>query len=473
MIHYFLKAIRHILRNLPYICRNRRLVLRCPHFVLFLLFFLCNNSLQSQDSHYWVNEYGTRGQLLGGIVVGSIKDLSGTFYNPGAIALSTDLTLEVSTDAIQFTDINQPDGAGAGLNLRSFKGARAPGIFAARFKLGKQEQHHLAVSLLTRYDSNFEVGARRIDPYENVEAGLSAFSGEIRFEKRMIESWLGGSWAHKLTDRIGFGITQYFALHSQAHRLQTFAESLEPTGEGQSVILVNDQKFYNLRALIKSGIAVDLNPFTLGVTVTTPSVNLFGKGSVFWNGFADVEGPDSSGQTGAVLISNYQKDLSTRLKSPFSIAAGASYAFGKSILHIAIEHFTKLNQFAVMEPESFRAQSSGESITPTVQHALRAVTNYGIGFQYSFRIDHTFYAGFRRDLSAWTPDAPSDITNSNWNINHLTLGTVSSFKQLDITFGFGYSFGKDVFERLVDFIGIDRGGDLLDEYDFNLSLIHI
>ena len=37
-----------------------------------------------QDSHYWTNQYGTRATLLGGAVIGSVLDLSGTYYNPGA-----------------------------------------------------------------------------------------------------------------------------------------------------------------------------------------------------------------------------------------------------------------------------------------------------------------------------------------------------------------------------------------------------
>jgi hypothetical protein len=34
----------------------------------------------AQDSQYWTNQYGTRAELLGGVVVGSIKDLASTFY---------------------------------------------------------------------------------------------------------------------------------------------------------------------------------------------------------------------------------------------------------------------------------------------------------------------------------------------------------------------------------------------------------
>lgn len=41
----------------------------------------------SQDSHYWNIQYGTKATLLGGAVIGSVSDLSATYYNPGAISL--------------------------------------------------------------------------------------------------------------------------------------------------------------------------------------------------------------------------------------------------------------------------------------------------------------------------------------------------------------------------------------------------
>jgi hypothetical protein len=43
-----------------------------------------------QDSHYWTNQYGTRATLLGGAVIGSVLDLSGTYYNPGGMSLIED-----------------------------------------------------------------------------------------------------------------------------------------------------------------------------------------------------------------------------------------------------------------------------------------------------------------------------------------------------------------------------------------------
>ena len=55
---------------------------------LLIFFLLVSGSIFAQDTHYWNNQYGTDAQLLGGVVVGDISDLSAVYYNPGAIALT-------------------------------------------------------------------------------------------------------------------------------------------------------------------------------------------------------------------------------------------------------------------------------------------------------------------------------------------------------------------------------------------------
>jgi hypothetical protein len=48
----------------------------------------------AQDANYWTIQYGPVAQLLGGQVVGSTRDLSATYYNPGGLALAKQKGLE-------------------------------------------------------------------------------------------------------------------------------------------------------------------------------------------------------------------------------------------------------------------------------------------------------------------------------------------------------------------------------------------
>jgi hypothetical protein len=55
--------------------------------IALVLTALPARNLAAQDSQYWAQRYGTSSRLLGGVVTGSVQDLSAGYYNPGAIAL--------------------------------------------------------------------------------------------------------------------------------------------------------------------------------------------------------------------------------------------------------------------------------------------------------------------------------------------------------------------------------------------------
>jgi hypothetical protein len=70
-----------------------------------------------QDANYWTLHYGPRSSLLGGAVIGSVDDVSGTYYNPGALGLAENLAFAVSADVFEFSVITLEDGGGEGVDL--------------------------------------------------------------------------------------------------------------------------------------------------------------------------------------------------------------------------------------------------------------------------------------------------------------------------------------------------------------------
>jgi len=76
-------------------------ILRPPVLAAFACLCLAP-VLSSQDSHYWTNQYGTRATLLGGAVIGSVLDLSGTYYNPGGLSLIENPQTLMAAKVLQF-----------------------------------------------------------------------------------------------------------------------------------------------------------------------------------------------------------------------------------------------------------------------------------------------------------------------------------------------------------------------------------
>ena len=76
----------------------------------------------AQDTQYWNLQYGTRGELLGGVVVGSALDMSATFYNPAAIVFVEDpsFILTASVFGMQTIKLLDQDPGEESVDTRTF-----------------------------------------------------------------------------------------------------------------------------------------------------------------------------------------------------------------------------------------------------------------------------------------------------------------------------------------------------------------
>ena len=57
----------------------------------------------AQDAHYWTDQFGNRARILGGAVVGSARDLSATYYNPGGLALVPTAEILLAGNVLNYT----------------------------------------------------------------------------------------------------------------------------------------------------------------------------------------------------------------------------------------------------------------------------------------------------------------------------------------------------------------------------------
>src|SRR5512145_1394307 len=105
-------------------------------FLLLALFLLPEMKAQAQDTHYWNLQYGTGATLLGGAVIGSVSDLSATYYNPGAVALFQDPRFIVSAKIYEANRQVIKNGAGQGQDLTNSSITPSPSFFAAAINFG-------------------------------------------------------------------------------------------------------------------------------------------------------------------------------------------------------------------------------------------------------------------------------------------------------------------------------------------------
>jgi len=102
-------------------------------------------------------------ELLGGVVVGSSRDLSATFYNPGALALTKDPSLLASVESFEATRLKASTGAST-LDFSDTSVRPSPTLFAFALPRSLTGNHTWAISSLTRQDLDLRVDNWQVAP---------------------------------------------------------------------------------------------------------------------------------------------------------------------------------------------------------------------------------------------------------------------------------------------------------------------
>jgi len=397
----------------------------------------------AQDTHYWTQNYGTRGELLQGTVVGSIIDLSSVYYNPGTLALQRNPAVILGTKAFELQTITLEDtkrGVEAPLESRSF--GPAPTIFAGIFP-PRWLDGQLAYSVLTRNDFDFRleaVGSGTLAPARADSIVLAG--GEVFLDQNMTGVWGGPTWS-RAWGKMGVGVTGFVAYHGQRTRSQLIVQGLRPSGEGAAATFIDNIDYWHFRLVFKAGVAWNYMPLTFGIAATAPGVGLYGRGSALIDFFSVGFDIDNDGVRDTELIANFADDLPADYKSPGSIAGGASYRYKKTTVHTSAEYFGSVDEYEVMPTQVFASPTTGEQYTQSTTLALDNVFNWGVGIEQHVIDWFKVYGSFITDNSAYVPGTSTTVAVSNWDLKHVMGGAAFTFLDTDVTLGIGYSWGSE------------------------------
>ncbi len=453
--------------------------------LLTFLLALSSQPVCSQDHHYWNQQFGSRSALMGGAVVAGVRDTSAGFYNPGALGFVNEPMLSVSANAYQLERLSIEDGVGADKSLDSDKINIIPLLASGTLIFESLPQHSFGYSLLARNKTSIDTSERiekSVDVINDIQRqnGTVFFQGEEEYVGQMIASteltelWGGLTWAHKVRSNISIGATAFTAMRNQS---QSFATNIRAmNGENLATVDKLDYiDFWSIRYLIKFGVAADFNALKLGATMTSPSKNLFGQGTVVgeegFNNRYDSEQDKFVGQ----FVSNRQENLDTTYKNPLSIALGFEYALTpKTNIAGTMEWFSKQSQYDVITPgaHSFLRniivnefikfdETAEERSIIKVKDGADSVVNFGVAIEHTFSQKNKGYLSFRTDYE----NNPNNLKGrtlgiSNWDIYHLSIGATFRRKQSELAVGFTYSFGsQDDFLQFANFA--DVGNDSL------------
>jgi hypothetical protein len=415
--------------------------------VLLLLTCAVATPARAQDTHYWTYTYGTRASLLNGAIIGSVVDISATYYNPGALPLIEEIEVLLAARSFHYPNIWLRGIGGTDLDLKSSRLAPAPSIVAGMFRIDWAGGHRFGYSILTRQSARLNikgswVGTRDSIPGFNDPENASA---DALVSEDLTETWVGMSWGYGLSSNIGIGVTQYAAFRYHKAAFQSRVQDLNDDG---SLALASGLLYYDYahwRMLWKLGATLDYADVSMGLTVTTPGLRFYSDGSSGVN--ITATGIDLGGSDDAVMAVDYASGISSEYHTPVSLGFGATYLVGKTKVHLSAEWFGGVDRYAVIDAADFTAQSGGDTLSNRVTHELDSVINYGVGLEHSFKETFQIYGGFATDYSARKEGTTTNLSITDWDIYSITGGAAFSYKRFQATLGLGYSWGSSPRQR--------------------------
>ena len=400
--------------------------------------------LLAQDAHYWSQQYGTRAELLGGAVVGSVLDLASTYYNPGALALMKDPSVLLSAKAFEYRRIALRDGDGESLGFEDDHFGPTPSLFTTLIPLTRDR---LAFSVFTRETFEVNTSARVERPL--LSGADAAFEYHIDYD--VSDTWFGVTWARPIRPGLGIGGTPYLAVRSQRNRQESFTQA--ETDSGAAIAsFIDDYRYTHYRLLMKAGVSWLAEPWSAGLTVTTPSLGLgfISGGEAFFERAIVGADLDGDGNEDDFLAFSPTADLASEFHSPLSIAAGFAYRFPTSVIYVSGEWFNSVSEFSALDVDDLPSQIPGVSLTRRLLYEAQSVRNIGVGVEHTFEAGWQLYGSFTTDFSATTDRLNTNHMLAAWDLYHLSGGAAIKISGLDLTGGLAYAFGdSDVKEPAV------------------------
>lgn len=399
---------------------------------------LSATTANAQDANYWSTAFGTRSQLLGGVVVGSPGDISSTFYNPGAFALSGAAELLLAGSAYQYQRVAVDDGSGPGKTLVSASFVTVPSLFAGEIPILKQDR--LAYAFLTRGSMDMEMNSRRTDLQSQAPiANATLAAGEVQVKQQFTEGWYGLTWAHKLSPSLGFGVSPFVVVRSQRTRAALLLEGRDAADQQAVLSQSREFDYMHWSVLARFGLSGVRDSLTYGATLTTPNLGLFGGGATNYNNTL----LDQTGVIGNVMGASYVEDLKAKHRTPLGAGAGASYGFGGTRIHAAIDWNAEVSRYTVIEsPEFVIHKPSGDSLAKVViTDRMDAVFNWGVGLEHRFSPKLSGFASYHTDLSGRNQgEAPSAAVTA-WDLHDVAAGITWHVLRSDFALGLTTAFG--------------------------------
>ena len=156
--------------------KNYKTLISFRKLIIGLVVVIClNPNLVKGQGYYNQESFGNRSILLSGNVTGSVDDLGMLYYNPARLALVNEPNFTINAKAFQLKSLNIQNVFGRNNKLSESNFEGLPSMVAGTFKVGKSEKHKFAYAILSRNNSDTNLGFSReidteiLEDFDNVD----------------------------------------------------------------------------------------------------------------------------------------------------------------------------------------------------------------------------------------------------------------------------------------------------------------
>ena len=411
------------------------------------------------DAHYWTNQYGAKGLLLNGAVIASTEDETAIFYNPGAMGTGEEFGLSLSFLTPTYSVLETRNFLGNGTRIRDRDFGFTSGFAAVGFRLFNNDRFRGGATTFTRFKSNLSFRGREIGRVPNRESLI--FIGNLDFQRRLSERWVGFGASYKLGANISVGLSQFIVFHSESTNLEIGKEIVNRTRPENLIFGWRSKLKYNFTAsggmVSKLGLSWQPPKFKLGLTVTTPTYNHLIRSASFE--FDDLRQPSPD----STLVNSNLSGVNLKdYKTPWSIGFGLDFMLNpQTRISFSTEYFHEIKKYAILQDtdDPYDGFSTGDFTQEvSIQTGNKKVVNVALGIQRILDEESTLILGFRTDFNqrkevegfgdfAFLAATPS--------VYHLSAGGLFTVWDNQMSIGLDYGVGQRRGEQqLVDFSNI-------------------
>ncbi len=426
----------------------------------------------AQDYHHWSEHFGARASLLGGAATAGLGDNATVYYNPAAMAFVDDPSLSISVNAYRIRNLKLTDALGPNLDLEGTQFATSPNLIAGILEFEKRKKLRLGYSVITRrsFSSKFDYLHQGSYDILSTTAGKEIFVGSHNFHHQLNEYWAGFGLSYQISKSFSIGFAHY-GIYRDVKYGNSYEMSVLPEdgslGDVASVSTNVTFNYWNVKGVFKPSIALSVDNFKLGISFTTPSFNMLGKGNVYRDysiiNMDEVIGSD-------VTFIDRAEGQKAVHKENGSIAFGVSWKLGKRAwLHFTNETFFGGKYYLIFNPDqSPNVYPTYIADTTTFRYfgnqnflafgeETEARTNVGIGLETRLAKRWEMYLGARTDFmyneQPYYLISRIGVEASKWNLYHFSLGIVhltKKDKRYTVGVEYGFTPNKEYY-RIIDF----------------------